>query len=68
MIEKKIELSSGCTVRFNTWDEGFCPPTVDIEYIERAPHGWYSDTETSVDITKEQAIELVKLLKETFNI
>ncbi len=67
MIEKKLEIQGSCSMEFIKWEEGTFEPSATIEYVEHGDH-WYGDTETSVDIDKEKAIEIIKMLKETFDI
>ncbi len=67
MIEKKLEIQGSCSMEFITWEEGAFEPSATIEYVEHGDH-WHGDTETSVDIDKEKAIEIINMLKETFAI
>ena len=61
-VKKKIELSPNCIVELDVWGG------VSLEYTEISPDPWYGDTETSVDIDKEKAKEIIEMLKEAFNI
>ena len=67
MIEKKIEIDGSCGMGFITWEEGSFEPSAAIEYVKRGD-SWHGDTEISVDIDKEKAIEIINMLKETFDI
>tara|TARA_R110000744_G_scaffold341635_1_gene446834 strand:- start:3712 stop:3915 length:204 start_codon:yes stop_codon:yes gene_type:complete len=67
MIEKILEIQGSCSMGFITWEEGAFEPSATIEYVEHGDQ-WRGDTETSVDIDKEKAIEIINMLKETFAI
>ena len=67
MIEKRLEIQGSCSMEFVTWEEGGFAPHATIEYVEHGDH-WHGDTETIVYIDKEKAIEIIKMLKETFAI
>ena len=62
MRETKLELSPTCAFILYEYDETF-PTSLALEYVERSPVYHYSDTETSIEITKEQAGQIVLLLQ-----
>ena len=66
MAEKVIELTSSCRLTLNTF-ESFAP-ILELEYTEHACDYWSSNTETTVDIDKEKAAEIIELLKEAYGI
>ena len=41
---------------------------VTFNYIEHSPDHWYSDVETDVDIDRDKAIEIIKFLRESFDL
>lgn len=67
MIEKKLKIQGSCSIEFITWEDSAFEPSATIEYVEHGDH-WHGDTDTSVDIDKEKAVEIIKMLKETFAI
>jgi hypothetical protein len=67
MIEKKLEINDSCSMSFITWKVAYIEPSATIEYVEHGDY-WHGDTVTSADIDKEKAIEIINMLKETFNI
>ena len=67
MKEVTLEIQGNCRMEFITWEGGVFDPSATIEYVEHGDH-WHGDTETSVDIDKKKAIEIIKMLKETFAI
>jgi hypothetical protein len=66
MIETKIKLSSSCELILNTYDNGVHEATLD--YVEHACDHWSSDTDTSINIEKDKATEIVNALKLHFGI
>jgi hypothetical protein len=68
MNEKRVLISNGCCFVQTNYGGAESVKEVDLEYIERSSDHWHSDSETSVSITKEQAQEIIELLRDTFNI
>ena len=66
MTETKITLSSSCEIVLNTYDNNVTEATLD--YIEHACDHWSSDSNTSIYIEKDKAIEIVNALKLHFGI
>lgn len=66
MREKKVNLSRSCCFTYITW-ENF-PPSLELEYTEHATSHGSSDSETSIEIDREKAVEIVELLKEAYGI
>lgn len=65
MNETAVELDYGCKIVLQEWET--FPASVELEYIEHSPDPWYSDTETSVTIDKEQARAIIELLTKFVN-
>ena len=61
MKETKVELSSSCEFVLTEYD-GSVNTSVSVDYTERSPDGYYSDSETSIDINKTEAENIIKLL------
>ena len=61
---KFLELSSNCQFVDYEWETS--PYPVAIEYVERSPDHWYSDSETTVDIDVAMAREIVSFLENAF--
>ena len=62
---KKLQISSGLWFEYYEEDWG---RDMTIEYIERQHDHYYSDSQESVDLTKEKAKEIVELLTKHFNL
>lgn len=61
MKETKLDITHTCHLELCEW-ESF-PTKLTLEYVEHATDHWSSDTETSVDITVEQAKEIIAILQ-----
>ena len=61
MKETKVELSSNCEFVLTEY-EGSVNTSVSVDYTERSPDGYYSDSETSIDIAKPEAEMIIELL------
>ena len=66
MTETKITLSSSCEIVLNTYDNNVTEVTLD--YVEHACDYYSSDSNTSICIEKDKAIEIVNALKLHFGI
>ena len=67
MVEKQLEIQGeNCCLTVNKY--GLLPTEVTLDYIERSTYEMHDDTETNVDIDKEKAIEIIKFLKDAFDI
>jgi len=66
MTETKITLSSSCEIVLNTYDNNVTEVTLD--YVEHASDHYSSDSNTSICIEKDKAIEIVNALKLHFGI
>ena len=64
--EKKVILTNSCALIETKYGEGI--KDVDLEYTEHSQDHFYSDTKTSVTITKEKAEEIVNFLCDSFGI
>lgn len=61
-MTKVIKLSNTCEINLSEY-VGIGKKEVTLDYLERSCDHWHSDTETSVDITKETAMEIITLLQ-----
>jgi len=66
--EHKIELSGSCEIVFSNFGNDKLLDDCTIDYVEHSPAHGYSDTDTSIDIDKSKAIEIIGALKSHFNI
>ncbi|NOU20413.1 MAG: hypothetical protein HOO93_01250 [Methyloglobulus sp.] len=66
IIDEKINIGNGCCLTAN-YISGM-QPDVAIEYTEYSTDHWHSDTETSIDIDKNKAIEIAEFLKKHFDV
>ena len=57
-----LKLTSDC---YFEWDKY---SGVSLNYTERQADSWYSDTDTSVDIEKEDAQKIVDFLRSKYDI
>ncbi|GAB1345008.1 hypothetical protein MASR1M101_41350 [Gemmatimonas sp.] len=64
MTETRVALTSRCAVVLTEW-ESF-PASVSLEYTERSPDPWYSDTETSEPICQDDAAQIIRVLLKAF--
>ena len=60
MAEKKLTLIGDCFLEINEYQS--FRDTLSLCYTEHSPDPWYSDNETEVDLTVEQAEEIIKFL------
>lgn len=68
MIEKKLEICSLVKLVAISSEIGLYPVDVSLDYIERSPAHGFSDTETSIDISREKAIEIIEFLQSAFEL
>jgi len=61
MRETKLELIPTCAFVLHEYE--VFPMHLLLEYTEHSADHWHSDTETSIEITKEQAGQIVLLLQ-----
>jgi len=64
MIEKKVEIGGTLFFEAVVYEHG--ARTACFEFIEHATDYWQSDSETSIDVSRETAEELVAALREHF--
>ena len=67
MEESRIEVRPSCGFVKTNYGEGV-RPDVSLDYTEHSPDGWYSDTETSIDIDELKAREIITFLQGAFGI
>lgn len=65
MKETKVELSSSCEFILTEYEESDTSH-VSLDYQERSPDGYYSDSETSIDISKPEAEMIIELLLKAY--
>lgn len=65
-MQEFVKLSHSCSFVFDMWNSKEYP--VCLEYTEHSADHWHSDTETSIDIDKEMAHNIVEFLKKHFEI
>lgn len=68
MIEKKLEICSLIKLVAISWENKAYPVDVSIDYIERSPAHGFSDTETSIDISREKEVEIIAFLQSAFEL
>ena len=66
--EHKIELSPSCEIVFSCFGSDRVADDCTLDYVEHSPAHGYSYTDTTIDIDKDKAIEIVNALKAHFNI
>jgi len=62
---KKLQISKGLWFEYYEEEWG---REMTVEYIEAQHDSYYSDSQESVDLTKEKAQEIVELLTRFFNL
>ncbi|MAO23817.1 MAG: hypothetical protein Unbinned3818contig1000_1 [Prokaryotic dsDNA virus sp.] len=67
MKETKVILSGSCELVRTVYGGKF-EDDISLDYVERSSDPYYSDNDTSIDISKEAAIDMVKLLTEAFGL
>lgn len=65
--EEKIEISPTCSFVKTSYGEGV-DDDISLEYVEHSTDHYYSDRDTSIDIDKQKAVEIIKFLSECFNL
>lgn len=65
MKVEKLKLSGSCDFTLTTF-EGIEHKSVCLEYTERSPDGYYSDSETSIDLDAEKAQDIIAFLHKAF--
>jgi hypothetical protein len=65
MKVQKLPISSSCEFTITTF-EGIEHKNVCLEYTEHSPDGYYSDSETSIDIAADKAREIVVFMHAAF--
>lgn len=67
MQKDVLIITDSCSIEYEDmsseeWDTHYAP-ILTIEYTEHSSDHWHSDSETSVELTVDQAKEMVKMLK-----
>jgi len=60
MKTETLNIQGTCEITVTHWEN--IPSEVTIDYTEHQGDGYYSDTETSCDIDKAKAIEIIAFL------
>ena len=68
MTERKLEITSNCNFVKTSYGDPIIQTDVTLDYVERSPDPYFSDTETSIDINKAKAVEIIKFLVSAFDI
>ena len=63
----QVEIGASCHLTKTEYGENV-RPDITLDYIEHSSDHYHSDNETSLDIDKEKAIEMIKFLKDAFAI
>jgi len=66
METKQVEIGATCHLTSTVYSGGSMD--VYLDYIEHSADHWHSDTETSLDIDKDKAVEIINFLKDAFSI
>ncbi len=66
IIDEKIKIGNECFLTANYISD--MKPDLAIEYVEHSQDHYHSDSETTISINKEKAIEIILFLKEHFKI
>ena len=67
MKETHVEISNTCRITKIDSGGGW-EPNITLEYKDHYKDYWYSANETSIDIDKEKAAEIIKFLQESFDL
>ena len=67
MVETQVEIGSSCYLTKIEYGEYFAS-NISLDYTEHSIDPYLSDNETSLDINKEKAVEIIAFLKEAFDI
>tara|TARA_R110000823_G_scaffold92053_1_gene202105 strand:- start:102 stop:320 length:219 start_codon:yes stop_codon:yes gene_type:complete len=66
-IDTRVELSSSCEIVLTEYESIF-EPTLTLDYTEHSSDPWHSDNETSIDIDKDMAIEIILVLQKAYKL
>ena len=67
MKEIKVILSGSCELVRTVYGGNF-EDDISLDYVEHSSDHYHSDNETNIDISKEAAVDMVKLLTEAFDL
>ena len=70
MSEVKLEISPTCELVCYKYQKYLAEDhtEVTLDYIEHSTDHWHSDNETSLDIGKEKALEIIDFLRESYGL
>lgn len=57
---QQVPLNDSCHLELQNYDNG--AKYLTLEYVEHSPAHGYSDTETSVNIDRDKALEMIEIL------
>ena len=63
-----LSLSSSCALEAAAWEFVEYPTEVVLRYTEHSSDHWHSDNQTSIDLTKEDAIKIIEFLTRHFKL
>ena len=66
MKTETLNIGGDCELTVTLWEN--IPSEVSVDYVEHQADGYYSDNETSHDIDKEKAVEIIAFLKKHLDI
>jgi hypothetical protein len=61
MEVKELKLTPSCKLTYTNYENIFVKD-VCLEYVEHSSDHWHSDSETSIDIDRKMAIDIIKFL------
>lgn len=65
MIETTLQLTHSCKLEHVAYGDNAYTSTC-LEYVEHSSDHWHSDTVTTIELTEEQAGEIIRFLKKAF--
>lgn len=68
MPETKLQISPTCAFVRSEYGDPVISTDVDLEYTEHSTDHWHRDSETSLTINRETAIQIVEFLTESFKL
>lgn len=68
MKTTSLELSGSCKFECIEFEGGSFPPMVSLDYVEHSTDHYHSDSDTSIDITKEDAEKIIAFLRAAHSI
>jgi hypothetical protein len=66
MTTEVLQLTHGCWLEKYTYKSTDMSDSVSICYTEHSPDNYYSDRDTDVELTRQQAIDIIKALMDVY--